>query len=59
MTELRLLRVFDRIERLKESEAWSFRQPRKQRGLGGLTKTHWDYVLDEMVSQITPSVRRL
>ncbi|RPD66336.1 hypothetical protein L226DRAFT_557464 [Lentinus tigrinus ALCF2SS1-7] len=46
--ELRLLRVFERIEKLKEDNAWGFRQPRKQRGLGGLNKTHWDYLLDEM-----------
>lgn len=49
MLELRLVRVFERIERLKEANAWSFRQPRKQRGVGGLTKTHWDYLMDEMV----------
>ncbi|KAI0748317.1 hypothetical protein C8Q80DRAFT_731689 [Daedaleopsis nitida] len=48
LVELRLLRVFERIEKLKESNAWSFRQPRKQRGVGGLTKTHWDYLMDEM-----------
>ncbi|OCH86567.1 hypothetical protein OBBRIDRAFT_890404 [Obba rivulosa] len=48
MTEVRLLRTLDRVEMLKESGRWSFRQPKKQRGVGGLTKTHWDYLLDEM-----------
>ncbi|KAI1794548.1 hypothetical protein LXA43DRAFT_995526 [Ganoderma leucocontextum] len=48
ITEMHLLRVFERIEKLKDSGAWSFRQPKKQRGVGGLTKTHWDYLLDEM-----------
>ena len=50
MTELKLVRVFDRIELLKDAGRWSFRQPKKQRGVGGLNKTHWDYLLDEMVS---------
>ncbi|PIL24170.1 transcription factor [Ganoderma sinense ZZ0214-1] len=48
ITEMHLLRVFDRIEKLKDTGSWSFRQPKKQRGVGGLTKTHWDYLLDEM-----------
>lgn len=48
--EMHLLRVFDRIEMLKDTGSWSFRQPKKQRGVGGLTKTHWDYLLDEMVT---------
>jgi chromatin modification-related protein VID21 len=48
MTELRLIRTMERVETLKEGR-WSFRQPRKQKGVGGLTKTHWDYLLDEMV----------
>nr|VWO98692.1 RNA pyrophosphohydrolase (EC ((Di)nucleoside polyphosphate hydrolase) [Ganoderma boninense] len=48
ITEMHLLRVFDRIEKLKDTASWSFRQPKKQRGVGGLTKTHWDYLLDEM-----------
>lgn len=50
LTELRLIRTFDRIEMLKDNGRWSFRQPKKQRGVGGLVKTHWDYVMDEMVS---------
>lgn len=50
MTEIKLVRVFDRIELLKDAGRWSFRQPKKQRGAGGVNKTHWDYLLDEMVS---------
>ncbi|PFH50697.1 hypothetical protein AMATHDRAFT_60687 [Amanita thiersii Skay4041] len=48
MTELRLVRAVDRIETLKNAGRWSFRQPKKQRGIGGLTKSHWDYLMDEM-----------
>ncbi len=48
-TELRLIRVLERIEQLKETGKWSYRQPKKQRGLGNVSKTHWDYLLDEMV----------
>nr|GAT59655.1 predicted protein [Mycena chlorophos] len=48
MSEIRLVRALDRIEMLKEDGRWSFRQPKKQRGVGGLNKTHWDYLLDEM-----------
>jgi chromatin modification-related protein VID21 len=48
-TELRLIRVLERIEQLKEAGKWSYRQPKKQRGLGNVSKTHWDYLLDEMV----------
>lgn len=58
-TELRLIRVLERIEQLKEAGKWSYRQPKKQRGLGNVSKTHWDYLLDEMVrcseSLITPT----
>ena len=50
MTELRLIRTLERIETLKDGGRWSFRQPKKQRGIGGLVKTHWDYLMDEMVS---------
>ena len=52
MTELRLIRTIDRIEALKDGGRWSFRQPKKQRGVGGLIKTHWDYLMDEMVSSL-------
>ncbi|KAI0647240.1 hypothetical protein C8Q79DRAFT_1047538 [Trametes meyenii] len=48
MTEVRLIRTFERIELLKDAGRWSFRQIKKQRGVGGLTKTHWDYLMDEM-----------
>ena len=48
--ELKLLRVFDRIERFKDGGRWSYRQPKKQGGIGGLAKSHWDYLPDEMVS---------
>jgi chromatin modification-related protein VID21 len=51
MSELRLIRALDRIEGLKLEGRWSFRQPKKQRGVGGLTKTHSDYLMDEMVSR--------
>jgi chromatin modification-related protein VID21 len=50
MSEVRLLRAHDRIEGLKREGRWSFRQPKKQRGVGGLNKTHSDYLIDEMVS---------
>ncbi|KAF8831737.1 hypothetical protein HHX47_DHR1001148 [Lentinula edodes] len=49
MTELKVIRAVDRIELLK-SGRWSFRQPKKQRASGGITKTHWDYLMDEMAS---------
>ncbi|KAF9532304.1 hypothetical protein CPB83DRAFT_807585 [Crepidotus variabilis] len=48
MAELRLVRTVERIESLKNDGRWSFRQPKKQRGVGGLTKSHWDYLLEEM-----------
>ncbi|KAJ3551712.1 hypothetical protein NM688_g4547 [Phlebia brevispora] len=48
MTELKLLRTLERMDHLAKNSAWSFRQPKKHRGVGGLTKTHWDYLLDEM-----------
>ncbi|KIP08173.1 hypothetical protein PHLGIDRAFT_104756 [Phlebiopsis gigantea 11061_1 CR5-6] len=48
MTELKLIKTFERIDALIDAGRWSFRQPKKQRGVGGLLKTHWDYLLDEM-----------
>ncbi|KAJ7445688.1 hypothetical protein B0H11DRAFT_395549 [Mycena galericulata] len=48
MAELRLIRALEHVETLKDAGRWSFRQPKKQRGVGGLTKTHWDYLMDEM-----------
>lgn len=50
MMEVKLIRAFDRIEQMKRMNKWSFRQPKKQRIAAGLTKTHWDYLMDEMVS---------
>lgn len=50
MSELRLIRALDRIDNLKSHGKWSFRQPKKHRGVGSLTKTHLDYLMDEMVS---------
>ena len=52
MMELKLIRVFERIELLKDQGRWGFRQPKNQRGVGGLAKSHWDYLLDEMVRGI-------
>ena len=52
MTELRLILTLERIESLKDGGRWHFRQPKKQRGIGGLVKTHWDYLMDEMASVI-------
>jgi chromatin modification-related protein VID21 len=49
MTELRLIRTAERIETLKSQARWGLRQVKKQRAVGGLMKTHWDYLLDEMV----------
>jgi len=44
------MRTLDRIESLKDASRWSFRQPKKQqRGSAMTTKTHWDYLMDEMV----------
>ena len=45
-----MIRTFERIETLKRIGKWSFRQLKKQRVAAGLAKTHWDYLLDEMVS---------
>lgn len=50
ITELRLMRTLERVESLENVAKWSYRQPKKQRNLGGTTKTHWDYLLDEMVT---------
>ncbi|KAH8106775.1 hypothetical protein BXZ70DRAFT_915067 [Cristinia sonorae] len=48
INEVKLLRTLERVEQLKELGHWSFRQPKKQRGVGGLMKTHRDYLMDEM-----------
>lgn len=46
--ELRIIRVMEKIEALKDDGKWGYRQMKKQRGVGGLTKTHWDHLLEEM-----------
>ncbi|KAH7908579.1 hypothetical protein BJ138DRAFT_1157329 [Hygrophoropsis aurantiaca] len=48
IAELRLTRTLERIESLENVAKWSYRQPKKQTRLGGQTKTHWDYLMDEM-----------
>lgn len=50
--ELEMQRALERIEVLKSQSKWSFRQPRKQKG-PHVHKTHWDYLLDEMVLHIS------
>lgn len=54
VSELRLLRTLERVESLENVAKWSYRQPKKQRNLGGMTKTHWDYLLDEIVRNLIP-----
>ena len=44
------MKAFERIENLKRAGKWSFKQIKKQRVAAGLVKTHWDYLMDEMVS---------
>lgn len=46
--EIKLARTMEKIEQLKEEEKWSFRQRKKFRG-PAIAKSHWDYMLDEMV----------
>lgn len=48
IAELRLTRTLERVESLENVAKWSYRQPKRQKNLGGLTKTHWDYLMDEM-----------
>lgn len=56
MAELRLARTIDRIETLKDAGKWSFRQPKKQRSVDTIPKTHWDYLMDEMVRTVSTFV---
>lgn len=49
----------ERVEALKREGRWGFRQPRKQRGVGGTIKTHWDHLMDEMVSLVEKRTRAL
>lgn len=46
--EIRYLKALQRIQELKMAGRWSFRQPKKQRG-PIVHKTHWDYLMEEMV----------
>ena len=39
------------MELMKDYGRWSFRQPKKQRNVGVIAKTHWDYLMDEMVNK--------
>lgn len=48
IAEVRLARALERVESLENVAKWSYRQPKRQKNLGGLTKTHWDYLMDEM-----------
>lgn len=50
MTEVKFTRAMDRVDSLKDVGRWSFRQVKKQRNLPVGTKTHWDYLMDEVVS---------
>jgi chromatin modification-related protein VID21 len=47
--ELRHIRAMEKIEAKKRDGRWSLRQPKKLRG-PGVPKSHWDYLLEEMVS---------
>ncbi|TEB08669.1 hypothetical protein FA13DRAFT_1749814, partial [Coprinellus micaceus] len=38
ISELKLIRTIERIEKLKHEGRWAFRQTKKQRGVGGLMK---------------------
>jgi chromatin modification-related protein VID21 len=49
MNEIRALRAIDRIDELKSKGQWSLRQVKRYRGVGGLAKSHRDYLMDEMV----------
>ncbi|KAG2158054.1 uncharacterized protein EDB93DRAFT_742537 [Suillus bovinus] len=48
IAEARLTRTLERVESLENVAKWSYRQPKRQKNLGGMTKTHWDYLMDEM-----------
>ena len=50
MAELRHVRAMERIEQKEAEGRWSLRQPRKPRSLP-VPKSHWDYLLEEMVGQ--------
>ncbi|KAH8834012.1 hypothetical protein DL96DRAFT_477442 [Flagelloscypha sp. PMI_526] len=46
LSEVKLLRVFDKVEAEKDFGRWSGRQPKKQRS--SVIKSHGDYLMDEM-----------
>jgi chromatin modification-related protein VID21 len=48
-TELKITRVLERIEVLHNQGKWSFTQVKRAKRLGPGTKSHRDYLLDEMV----------
>lgn len=47
--ELKMVKAVQAIEDLKKKNMWSLRQPKRHKSVPR-TKTHWDYLLDEMVS---------
>lgn len=56
--EIRYVKALQKIQELKVAGQWSFRQPKKQRG-PVVYKTHWDYLIEEMVWSylFSPGVR--
>lgn len=48
LAEMRHIRAMERIEQKKESGRWSLRQPKKLKA-PPVRKSHWDYLLEEMV----------
>lgn len=54
MRELRHMRAMERIEAKKADGRWSLRQPKKAKG-PAIPKSHWDYLLEEMVSPVVSS----
>ncbi|KZV78307.1 hypothetical protein EXIGLDRAFT_847655 [Exidia glandulosa HHB12029] len=45
--ELMFIRAMDKIDKLKQENMWSFRQPKRSKQPPSI-KVHWDYLLDEM-----------
>lgn len=56
--ELRHIRAMERIEAKKAEGRWSLRQPKKGRGVA-IVKSHWDYLLEEMVCTLPVGYKRL
>lgn len=56
INELRFNRAMQQVEHLKQQGRWSFRQPKKQKG-PPMAKSHWDWLLEEMVSRAVPVSR--